>query len=396
MNRTTAKWSAPLTLVLLVAPACGEQAGDAAGEGRPGASAATPVEVAVARTDTVVAALRAVGSMEAEAQITVKAESPGRVVGIRAREGTRVEDGQILLVLDTAKLTAEMEVAEAAVARAETESRNLRRRLERNRQLLEEGAISPQTFDDIEAQTETAEAVLRESRARLELARERLGDATVEAPFAGQVGERTVDVGDYLAVGDPLFVLVDDQPLEIEFPVPERYVGRVRGGAPVDLRVRSLPGRTFVGHVVFVSPVVDTETRTVTVKARVPNTGSELRAGQFGEVRLELGLRPDAVVIPEAAIVPGRTESAVYVVEGDTARRRVVTLGTRTVGRIEVVSGVEAGDTVVVAGQQRLSDGVPVRVSDFSVAAGGTDTAAVGDTAARGGRGSGGEAGGGD
>jgi membrane fusion protein (multidrug efflux system) len=321
--------------------------------------------------------------MEAEAQITVKAESPGRVVSIPAREGTRVDVGQLLLVLDTTKLSAELEVAEAAVARAETESRNLRRRLDRNRQLLEEGAISPQTFDDIEAQTETAEAVLRESRARLELARERLDDATVEAPFAGQVGERTVDVGDYLAVGDPLFVLVDDDPLEIDFPVPERYVGRIREGAPVDFRVRSLPGRTFVGQVVFVSPVVDTETRTVTVKARVPNTESELRAGQFGEVRLELGLRPEAVVVPEAAIVPGRTEDAVYLVEGDTARRRVVTLGTRTVGRIEVVSGVEAGDTVVVAGQQRLSDGVPVRISEFSVSGdGGFDTTAVGDTAA--------------
>ncbi|HZD05892.1 MAG TPA: efflux RND transporter periplasmic adaptor subunit, partial [Longimicrobiales bacterium] len=230
-----------------------------------------------------------------------------------------VARGDVLLILDQTKLQAELDVAEAAAARAETESRNLQLRLERNRQLLDQGAISPQTFDDLKAQAEAAQAAAREARARLDLARRRFDDATVEAPFGGQVGERTVDVGDLLAVGDSLFVLVDNDPLEIQFPVPERHIGRIRDGAGVQIEVRSLPGRTFPGRVVFVSPVVDPRSRTVTVKARVENAAGELRSGQFADVRLELGVEPDAVMVPEAAVVPGRVEAVVYVVAGGSA-----------------------------------------------------------------------------
>lgn len=321
----------------------------------------------MATTDTVAVTVRSVGSLEAEALITVKAEAPGRVVRIRAREGSRVGQGDVLLALDDTKLQAELNVARAAAARAVTESDNLDRRLERNRKLLDQGAISPQAYDDLESQAEAARAALREARARVDLAQRRLDDATVEAPFAGEVGERTVDVGDYLAVGDPLFVLVDNNPLEIEFPVPERYLGRVDVGAEVELQVPSLPGRVFPGQVAFVSPVVDPDNRTVKLKARVANPEGELRAGQFADVRLRLGLRPDAVLIPEAAVVPGRTDDVVFQVAGGTAHRRVVTLGARSEGRIEVLSGVQEGDTVVVAGQQRLGDGAPVRISEITV-----------------------------
>lgn len=362
----TPKTVATLAAVVL-ASACGGGEGSGGSGSGAGGPQGSPVEVALAGTDTVVTDVRSVGTLEAEAQITVKAETPGRVVTIRAREGSWVGRGQVLLELDDSKLEAELQVAEAAAARAETESQNLQRRLERNRQLLEQGAISPQTFDDLEAQAQAAEAALREARARLDLARRRFDDAIVEAPFGGQVGVRSVDVGDFLSVGDPLFVLVDNDPLEIEFPVPERYLGQVDEGADVRLQVRSLPGRTFPGEVVFVSPVVEPESRTVTVKARVENPAGELRAGQFADVRLVLGRRPDAVVVPESAIVPGRVESAVYVVGGGTAHRRVVTLGARTEGRIHVLSGVQPGDTVVVAGQQRLSDGAPVRISELTV-----------------------------
>ncbi|MDT8369287.1 MAG: efflux RND transporter periplasmic adaptor subunit [Longimicrobiales bacterium] len=352
----------PATLGLLLAMGACSGDGEAAQGGVGTAAAAVPVEIAVARTDTVLQQLRAVGSLEAAALVTVKSESSGRVLSLEVREGSRVEAGAVLLQLDAAKLQAEFEVAEAAAARAETESENLARQLERNRSLLAQGAISPQAFDDIEAAARSADARLREARAALSLARERLEDATVRAPFSGEVGLRSIDLGAYVEDGDDLFQLVDNDPLEIAFPVPERYLGAMQLGARVELQVRNFPDRRFAGEVVFMSPLVDPVNRTVTVKARVANPDRVLRSGQFADVRMELGRRPDAIVIPEAAIVPGRADDAVFVVREGVVTRRSVTVGSRSGGEVEVVEGLAAGDTVVVAGQQRLSDGAAVRV----------------------------------
>jgi len=351
-----------LAVAALAAITAGCSDGGEAAQAGPGGPMSVPVEVAVARVDTVLQEVRSVGSLEAEARVTVKAESTGRVVGVEVREGSRIEAGGVLLRLDASKLQAEADVAEAAAERARTERENLARQLERNRELLDQGAISPQAFDDIEAAARSADARLREAEAALELARQRLADATVRAPFSGEVGLRRVDLGDYVDPGDDLFDLVDNDPLEIEFPVPERYLGSVRLGAGVELQVRNLPDRTFQGQVVFISPVVEATSRTVTIKARVSNPSGSLRSGQFADVRMELERRPDAVVIPEAAIVPGRADDAVFVVRDGVVERRSVTLGTRAGDQVEIVAGVQAGDTVVVAGQQRLSDGAAVTV----------------------------------
>jgi len=350
------------TLALTLAVGACSDGGEAAQAPGAGGSTAMPVEIAVVRTDTVLQEVRSVGSLEAEARVTVRAETSGRVLALEAREGSRVQAGAVLVRLDAAKLQAELDVAEAAEARAETEKQNLSRQLERNRDLLAQGAISPQAFDDLEAAERSADARLREARASLELARERLADATVRAPFAGEVGLRAVDAGDYVEGGDDLFQLVDNDPLEIRFPVPERYLGSLNLGARVELRVRNLPDRLFDGEVVFVSPIVDAVNRTVTVKARVSNREGLLRSGQFTDVRMELDRRPDAVVVPEEAIVPGRADDAVFVVREGRVSRTSVVLGSRAGDQVEIVEGLAPGDTVVVAGQQRLSDGASVTI----------------------------------
>ncbi|MDT8340583.1 MAG: efflux RND transporter periplasmic adaptor subunit [Longimicrobiales bacterium] len=345
-------------LTLLLAGCSGGGDGGDPGGGPPPA----PVEVAVARTDTVLREIRAVGSLEAEARVTVKAESTGRVVAITVREGAPVAAGGVLLRLEAAKLEAEAAVAEAAAVRAVTEEENLARQVERNRSLLSQGAISPQAFDDLQAAHRSAQARVQEAEAALRLTRERLADATVRAPFGGEVGMRMVDLGDYVAPGDDLFQLVDNDPMEVRFAVPERYLGAVAPGARVEVRVRNLPEGVFAGEVVFLSPAVDPASRTVVVKARVSNPDGRLRAGQFADVRMELERRTDAVVVPESAVVTGRADDAVFVVRGGSVVRRPVTLGTRMGADVEILEGLAAGDTVVVAGQQRLSDGAPVAV----------------------------------
>jgi membrane fusion protein (multidrug efflux system) len=320
------------------------------------------VEATVAARDTLALEVRAVGSLEADAQVQIRPEIDGHVTSIDFREGAEVRRGEVLVRMDQNKLRAQLQAARAALERARAEAENLQTRLRRNDSLLAQGAISQQAYDDVETDYNTARARLQESEANLELARQRLEDATLRAPFSGRVGARQFDLGDYVSVGDDLFTLVDDDPMEIRFSVPERYLGQLQEGSPVSLTVRSMPDRTFRGKVDFVSPYVDSRNRTVELKARIPNPASELRAGQFADVRLQLQSRP-ATVIPEAAVVPRQDGNFVFRVEGGRAQRAAVEIGARRRGFVEVLSGVEAGDTVVVAGQQRLQPGASVALT---------------------------------
>lgn len=353
-----------LSALTVLAAACGGGESAEAPEQPP-----TGVDAVVAREDTIRVRIRSVGSLEADQRVEMSAEASGRVSEIPFTEGQRVRRGEVLLLLDRQKLRAERGAARAAVNRAEREAGNLETQVERNRGLLEAGAISRQAFDDLRTQYESAQSRLEEARAQLSLAETRLADATIRAPFAGRVGARGVDVGTYVAAGDELFVVVDNDPLEIQFTVPERYIGQLREGSPVTLAVASFPDRSFGGEVSFVSPVVDPQNRTVTLKASIPNPDEALRAGQFANVGLQLETRPNAVVVPEQAIVPSGGERFVFLVQGGSAVRRSVELGERSGGRVEVTSGVGAGDTVVVAGQQRLGPDSPVapRMRDATI-----------------------------
>jgi len=381
IHRPSRSGSATLAVALaggILLSGCG---GDGAGTSGDGASG-TPVEAAVAARDTLALDVRAVGSLEADAQVQIRPEIDGHVTSIDFREGAEVERGEILLRMDQNKLRAQVQAARAALERVRAEAENLETRLRRNDSLLADGAISQQAYDDVKTNYNTARARLQESEANLELARQRLEDATIRAPFSGRAGARQFDLGDYVSVGDDLFTLVDDDPMEIRFSVPERYLGQLQVGSPVSLTVRSMPDRTSRGKVDFVSPYVDPQNRTVELKARIPNPGSELRAGQFADVRLQLQSRP-ATVIPEAAVIPRQDGNVVFRVEGGQARPAPVEIGTRRRGFVEVLSGVEAGDTVVVAGQQRLQPGASVALTmEGGPTAGAPAEADAGDAAA--------------
>lgn len=352
--------------VLAVAlAACGQGEGEGAGP-----PAGTPVETAAVEQRDLAVTVSSVGSLEADASAEVASQYSGVVSDILFDEGQDVRRGRVLVRLDSDKLRAELEAAEAAVTRARAEAANLSRQLERNEQLLADGAISRQAFEDVRTAHESAEARLEEAQARASLARRTLEDATIRAPFEGRIGGRDFDVGDYVTEGRPLFSVVDDDTLKVEFAVPEQYVGRLETGLPVRVQVRSEPDRWHQGRVYFVSPTVDRANRTVALKARVPNPGRELSAGQFADVRTVIEVREGALVVPEAAIVPREGENFVFVVRGGTALQRRVALGERQRGIVEVRSGVARGDTVVIAGQQRLADSAAVSVAEMRPAGG--------------------------
>ncbi len=332
-------------MALLLASACGK--GDPAeGPGGEGGGFALPVEVATARQDTVVDAILATGQIEAIQSAELRAEVDGRIVEILMREGSEVEKGAGLFRIDDRELKAE-------VARAEAERDLAEQALTRTRQLLEQNASST-------ADLERAEATARSSRASLSLLELRLSRTTVRAPFTGVVGQRLVSLGDYVTSSDPLVTIETVDPARVAFTVPERYARDVRPGQRVVFRVASLPAEEFSGVVDFVSPSVQLPSRTLLVKAVVPNGRRRLQAGMFAEARLATATRPRAVVIPEQAILSVQGTQIVWVVTDGKATRRPVTIGLRAPGEAEITSGVDAGEQVVVGGLEMLQDGAPV------------------------------------
>jgi membrane fusion protein (multidrug efflux system) len=236
--------------------------------------------------------------------------------------------------------------------------------LARTKELIAQNAASA-------ADLERAEAAARSADAQYRLQNTRLERTTVRAPFAGVVGQRFVSLGDYVTTSTRLVSLQTVNPQRATFQVPERYARALQPGQRVSFRVGAIPSRDFVGEVDFVDPVVQLPGRTILVKARAPNPQRLLQPGMFIEARLVTAARPKAVVVPEDAVVPLQGANFVWVVTEGKANRRQVGLGVRTPGSVEITSGVDAGEQVVVGGLEFLFPGAPVmaRVVDRTQAA---------------------------
>src|SRR2546421_6149369 len=335
-------------LLLLAAPAACKKANSAAGGGPGGAGGfAMPVEVSPAIRDTVVDAIAPTGQIDAIQSIELRPEVSGRITDILVREGQEVADGMPLFKVDDAELRAQ-------VAQADAERQLARQALERTKQLMAQHASSTSDLEQAQARSQGADA-------NYDLLKTRLDRTVVRAPFAGVVGRRLVSIGTFVSNQTPLTSLQSVNPQHASFQVPERYADQLRRGQLVSFQVAALPGRNFSGEVVFVDPVVELPGRTILIKARVPNPEHQLQAGMFIEAPLPTDIRPNALVVPEDAILPVQGSTYVWVVQDGKADRRHVTVGVRTAGWAEIEGGgVQAGDQVVVGGLERLFPGAPV------------------------------------
>ncbi|MGH7699165.1 MAG: efflux RND transporter periplasmic adaptor subunit, partial [Gemmatimonadales bacterium] len=206
--------------------------------------------------------------------------------------------------------------------------------------------------------------------------------SVVRAPFDGVVGQRFVSVGDYVTPATPLLTLQTMDPQRVVIDVPERHAADLRRGQAVEFTVAAHPGRVFHARVDFIDPVVQAETRAIVVKALAPNPGGRLKPGMFIEARLATGTRAGAVVVPEDAVQPLRTANVVWAVVDGKAGRRLVQLGARSQGRVEILSGVEAGEPVVVGGLERMAEGMAVAPQARATAADSAIVVTPGDSAA--------------
>jgi len=335
-----------MATLVIAAGACKKSKAGGAGDPGGGGPMGMPVEVAVARTDTVRDEIAATGQIEAVQSIDLRPEVDGRIVDILIREGQEVEQGTPLFKVDDAQLRAQ-------VAQLEAQHDLAQQALARAKELAQQNASSA-------ADLEKAEAEARSAQAQYDLQRIRLERSTVRAPFAGVVGQRFVSLGDYVTSSTKLVSLHTVNPQRASFQVPERFARQLRPGQQVSFRVAAIAGRDFTGQVDFVDPVVQLPGRTILVKARVPNPERLLQPGMFIEAHLVTAVRPTAVVIPEDAVVPAEGANAVWVVVDGKADRRQVRLGVRTPGFVEVTSGVKGGEQVVTGGLELLSPGAPV------------------------------------
>ena len=331
-------------LLTVAAWGCGEAESEGNGWAGDGGFA-VPVEVATAQVDTVVDGIQATGQIEAVQSIILRPDIEGRITDILFREGGYARAGTPLFKVDDAELVAQ-------VARAEAERDLSRQALERTRTLIGQNAAS-------QADLERAEATARSNEAQYQLLKVRLDRTVVRAPFGGVAGSRRVSLGDYVTTSTGLVTLQTVHPQRAVFQIPERYASELALGLDVLFRVAALPGRDFHGVVEFVDPIVTLPARTIMVKARVPNRQRELQPGMFIEVRLATEVRPAAVIVPEEAVVPLEAGPVIWVINGEgKAERRDVELGVRTPGYVEVRSGIEADEQVVVGGQVRLQPGM--------------------------------------
>ena len=306
-----------------------------------------PVEVVLARTDTVIDAIEATGEIEALQSIELRPDVDGRIAEIYAREGSMVAKGAALFRIDDAERRVE-------VARATADRDLARQALERTRELLTQKASS-------QADLERAEATSRSTDAQLELLTIRLERSIVRAPFSGVVGQRFVSIGDFVTSASRLAALQTIAPQRAALQVPERFYQTLKLGQKVAFRVAALPGEEFIGTVEFIDPSVRLPARTATVKALVPNPKNQLHPGMFVEAKLATAVRTAAIIIPEDAVLPVQGKNFTFVVRDGKAERREVELGVRTPGYVEVRSGLIAGDAVAVSGLERLTDGALVK-----------------------------------
>lgn len=330
-----------------------------------GGAGPVSVEIAAVKQARLQDDAQAVGSLNSRQAVTLKPETAGRVARIAFKDGQGVKRGQLLVQLDDTLQRAELSQAQAQLSIA-------RANLKRNEELLAQSFVAARVVDESRAALQVAEA-------QVDLAQARLQRMRITAPFDGTLGLRSINLGQYVKDGDPLVNLEDTSQLTVDFRLPERYQNRIAPGQSVQVQLDALPGQRYPARVLAVDPLLDANGRSIAVRAEMPSSrGQELRPGMFARVLIVFSVNENALVVPEEALVPQGGRQYVYVLDeqgqGDarkrTSRRVEVELGVRRGADVQITQGLKPGDTVVVAGQQRLQrDGTVVRVVDLAARA---------------------------
>jgi RND family efflux transporter MFP subunit len=389
--------SGAAVVAVLSSAACGSARTSAATPPEPAPVAVRVVEVQSQPIDRF---LRVTGSLVADEQADVAAETAGRVIGTPVERGTHVSAGTVLIRVSATEADASLREAEANAAQLEArlglsarqdfdplkvpDVLNAKASLDwaeadfaRIKALLDQKVVSQAEYDQKLTQVQAARQQyrtaqngaqqsyrsLQAARARVDLARKSAADTVVRAPFSGIVAERLVGTGDYVSKGMKVATVVRIDPVRVELTVPEQYLSQVKTGQPVRLTVDAYPGETFHAKVRFVSPALKTNQRALTVEAVADNKDGRLKPGLFATALLQQPSPAPAMLVPAAAVETVAGTSRVYAIGADhKVEERIVTLGEKVGDRVEISSGVKPGERVVADPRGNLADGVRVQI----------------------------------
>lgn len=398
-SRRRSVLAAALVLPLITACSKSEDKGAKASPGAAAPAATSPLTVvaAVARERTLPRVLEVTGTLVADAQADVAAETSGRVVVLGIERGTHLPAGTVIARLDDQDALNQLREAEAAEAQAVTKvglvpgrpfdptenvevnkvrlaMDRLQKEYERYQRLLDERAVSSSEVDTrrveyltakeeytaaIQRARESYQALLTQ-RVRVQIARKGLEDVVIRAPFEGLVAEKYVSVGQFLQKGARVATLVRVDPLRIELTVPEIATAVVKLAENVRFSVQAYPDRTFDGRIKYIGPALRSDSRALVVEALVPNRDRLLHPGFFATARIELPATAPSVFVPVAAVRTESGTSRLFVLKDGRAEQRFVQIGRESGGDVEVLQGVKAGERVAASGVERLGDGMAV------------------------------------
>jgi len=373
-------------------------AGDAKAKERPATTPTVSASPVAATEQPIARFIRATGSLMAEEQADVAAETAGRVVSAPVERGTAVAQGAELVRLLSTETDAQLKEAEANAAQLEArlgisagtafdvnavpEVQNAKAGADlaqaefaRIKSLLDQRVVSQSEYDQRRTQAEAARQqydaakngaaqqyqMLQAARARVALARKAVADTVVRAPFSGSVAQRLVAVGDYVNRGTKVAVVVRVNPLRVQLTIPEQFISAVRIGQPVNFEVDAYAGRPFTGTIKYVSPSLQADQRALTIEATVPNPDGVLKPGLFATARIERSERTRGILVPHEAVLVVSGTSRVFVVTGDHVDERIVTTGDTVGEAIEITTGLKAGERVATKNVGQLADGTKVQ-----------------------------------
>jgi len=363
MSAYTVRAAILVALASTILLSCGGQPDEAAASTAASAVTVGPDNLVVVTLQPLTSGPAFSGTLKHEREASVRAQLAGSVLQAYVDQGQTVAAGTILARIEAGGMDDTYLSARSSVTAAQNSLAIATRELDRAQRLHEAGAIAERELEMSRAAVTNSRAVLADSRARMASAGKQLGNATVRAPFAGVVGQKSVSAGDVVQPGTLLFTVVDPGSMRLEAWIPVDQLREVRVGLPVRFSVSGYGDREFLGRVTRVSPVVDPVTRQVQIVASIPNAGRALVGGLQATGRLSTSTR-NALVAPDAAIDERGSAPSVLRVKRGVVERVSVVLGARDEAGelVEISAGVQAGDTLLVGAARGMTPGTPVRI----------------------------------
>ena len=336
------------------------------------AKASTPAEserlvvaVATAHQRDMIRTAQAQGALFPKEKAVIASEVMGALAQVYADMGDHVKAGQVMARIDPREYQLRLDAAQASLEQVQARLANANANYQRMSELNRQHLIAAQQYDQTQAEMRVAQADANAAENQLGIAKKKLNDTYIRAPFAGWVQKRTVALGEHVGEGMPLYELIATDPIKLRAPIPERFVPMAKLGIHLDLTIDARPDKIFHGSVTRIAPALDDNSRTLLVEAEVPNPEGILKPGYFAHVTMNLG-HDRALFIPTSAVLRYAGIARVFVYESGAVRSREVTTGTTEGDQIEVITGLKPGEKVVISDVDRLADGTTVIAKEQS------------------------------